>query len=47
MGRAGRLRALEFSWDIVTGGMLARYQALSQADSREPGSRQKNLVTAG
>ena len=47
MGRAGRLRALEFSWDIVTGGMLARYQALSQADSREPGSRQKSFVTAG
>ena len=47
MGRTGRLRALEFNWDIVTGGMLARYQALSQADSREPGSRQKSFVTAG
>jgi glycosyltransferase involved in cell wall biosynthesis len=47
MGRAGRQRALEFNWDIVTGGMLARYQALSQTSSQEPGSHQKSLVTAG
>lgn len=47
MGRAGRRRALEFNWDIVTGGMLARYQALSQAGSQARGSGQKSLVRAG
>jgi glycosyltransferase involved in cell wall biosynthesis len=43
MGRAGRRRALEFNWDIVTGDMLARYQAL--AGKRGQKSHQ-NLVTA-
>jgi glycosyltransferase involved in cell wall biosynthesis len=47
MGRAGRQRALEFNWDIVNSGMLARYRALSQADAQESGSRQNNLVSAG
>jgi glycosyltransferase involved in cell wall biosynthesis len=47
MGRAGRQRALEFNWDIVNSGMLARYQALLQAERRESGSRHKHLVSAG
>jgi glycosyltransferase involved in cell wall biosynthesis len=44
MGRAGRKRALEFNWDIVTGGMLARYQALAGQRGHE---NEQNLVTAG
>jgi glycosyltransferase involved in cell wall biosynthesis len=47
MGRAGRQRALEFRWEIVNAGMLARYQALIQADSAEHGSSEKHLVSAG
>jgi glycosyltransferase involved in cell wall biosynthesis len=47
MGRAGRQRALEFRWEIVNAGMLARYQALVQADSAEHGSSPKHLVSAG
>jgi glycosyltransferase involved in cell wall biosynthesis len=43
MGRAGRKRALEFDWDIITGGMLARYQALAGQRGQE---KQQNLVTA-
>ena len=31
MGRAARQRALEFTWDAITSGMHARYQALLQA----------------
>jgi hypothetical protein len=47
MGRAGRQRALEFNWDIVNSGMLARYRALLQTNPQESGSRQNNLVSAG
>jgi glycosyltransferase involved in cell wall biosynthesis len=47
MGRAGRQRALEFRWEIVNAGMLARYEALVQSDSAERGSSQKYLVSAG
>jgi glycosyltransferase involved in cell wall biosynthesis len=47
MGRAGRQRALEFRWEIVNAGMLARYQALVQADSANHGSSEKYLVSAG
>jgi glycosyltransferase involved in cell wall biosynthesis len=47
MGRAGRQRALEFNWDIVNSGMLARYGALLQTNPQESGSRQNNLVSAG
>jgi glycosyltransferase involved in cell wall biosynthesis len=28
MGHAARLRALQFNWDVICGGMYARYQAL-------------------
>src|SRR3984957_18641396 len=47
MGRAGRQRALEFNWDIVNSGMLARYRALLQTNPQESGTRQNNLVSAG
>jgi glycosyltransferase involved in cell wall biosynthesis len=38
MGRAARRRALQFTWDAITSGMHARYQALSYAGSHEDGS---------
>ena len=47
MGRAGRRQALEFNWDIVNSGMLARYGALLQTNPQESGSRQNNLVSGG
>jgi glycosyltransferase involved in cell wall biosynthesis len=39
MGRAARQRALQFTWGAITGGMYARYQALSQAGSQGGGNR--------
>jgi glycosyltransferase involved in cell wall biosynthesis len=47
MGRAARRRALEFSWEIVTGGMLARYGVLSHTGTQERESRQNCPVSAG
>jgi len=47
MGRAGRQRALEFRWEVVNAGMIARYQALIQGGSSERGSSQRDLVSAG
>jgi glycosyltransferase involved in cell wall biosynthesis len=47
MGRAGRQRALEFRWEVVNAGMLARYRALIQGRSAERGSSQRDLVSAG
>jgi glycosyltransferase involved in cell wall biosynthesis len=47
MGRAGRKRALEFRWEVVNAGMIARYEALIRGGSSERGSSQRDLVSAG
>ncbi len=39
MGRAGRARALEFTWHAVTNSMQVRYEQLAGAGVREPRSR--------
>ena len=46
MGAAARMRALEFSWEIVNGRMMSRYRALLLANAGKRESRVKSLVGA-
>jgi glycosyltransferase involved in cell wall biosynthesis len=36
MGHAARVRALQFNWDVICGGMYERYEALARGDSGIP-----------